>query len=45
MPYCERMKIDTQLATYANFQKIKLFPLSQRPPVIKNEDVSMFKLI
>ena len=34
-----------QLETWANLQTYKLFSLSQQPPVMKNEDVSVFKLI
>ena len=34
-----RIKIHKQLATQANSQKIRLFSLSHRPPVIKNKNV------
>ena len=39
------MKIQTQLATLANFQNIKLFSLSLQPPVVENKDISVFKFI
>ena len=39
------MKIHTQFVTDVNFRKITHFPLSYGPPVMKNEGVSMFKLI
>ena len=38
-----RIKIHKQLATQANSQKIKLFSLSHGPPVMKNEDVLVFR--
>ena len=37
----DRIKIHTHLATQVNFRKIKLFSLSYRPPILKNEDVNM----
>ena len=39
------IKIHKQLATQANSQKIKLFSLSHEPPVMKNEDVLVFRYI
>ena len=38
-----RVKIHKRLALQANSQKIRLFSLSHRPPVMKNEDVFEFR--